>query len=235
MSPWTRWTMLAATGGSLLGCRGSGEAIRDGAKPAGADSSASPIAAKVAQYTAVRLTADLAGLSDRERRMLPLLIEAASEMDTVYQQQYYPARDSLLASVQRPRHAPLHRDQLRTVGPARRGPAVRPRRGRAPRWRGALSARPDRRGVRASRRRLARGGSRAPRASTPSCAGTAPGALVAVPYHQAFAAPHADAQRPSSARPPGSPTTPASGGISSFAPGPSRPTTIGRATSRGWT
>src|SRR5215211_4063669 len=58
--------------------------------------------ARVAQYTSVRLTADLAGLSERERRMLPLLIEAAAEMDTVFQQQYYHAQDSLLASVTDP-------------------------------------------------------------------------------------------------------------------------------------
>ena len=31
--------------------------------------------------------------------MIPLLIEAAAAMDTVYQQQYYPAKDSLLASL----------------------------------------------------------------------------------------------------------------------------------------
>ncbi|MEP6688289.1 MAG: Zn-dependent hydrolase [Gemmatimonadales bacterium] len=64
--------------------------------------SASTVAAKVAQYTTVRLTADLAGLSERERRMLPLLIEAATQMDTVYQHQYYHARDSLLASATDP-------------------------------------------------------------------------------------------------------------------------------------
>ena len=54
---------------------------------------------KLAQYTPVRLTADLSGLSDRERRMIPLLIEAAREMDTVFWQQVYPARDSLLVTI----------------------------------------------------------------------------------------------------------------------------------------
>jgi len=39
---------------------------------------------KLAQYTPVRLTADLSGLSERERRMIPLLIEAAQEMDTIF-------------------------------------------------------------------------------------------------------------------------------------------------------
>jgi Peptidase family M49 len=57
------------------------------------------IAQKLAQYTPVRLTADLSGLSERERRMISLLIEAAQEMDTIFWQQVYPARDSLLATV----------------------------------------------------------------------------------------------------------------------------------------
>jgi hypothetical protein len=57
------------------------------------------IAQKLAQYTPVRLTADLGGLSERERRMIPLLIEAAQEMDTIFWQQVYPAKDSLLATV----------------------------------------------------------------------------------------------------------------------------------------
>ena len=129
MSPWTRWAMLAALGASLLGCRERAVTRAATEAHAGGGGHFGPVdGAKVAQYTTVRLTADLAGLSERERRMLPLLIEAASEMDTVYQQQYYPARDSLLASVSGLRHAPLHRDQLRPVGPARRGSAVRPRR-----------------------------------------------------------------------------------------------------------
>jgi hypothetical protein len=57
------------------------------------------IARKLVQYTPVRLTADLSGLSERERRMIPLLIEAAQEMDTIFWQEVYPARDSLLATV----------------------------------------------------------------------------------------------------------------------------------------
>ena len=57
------------------------------------------IAQKLAQYTPVRLTADLNALSERERRMIPLLIEAAQQMDSIFWQQVYPARDSLLATV----------------------------------------------------------------------------------------------------------------------------------------
>jgi hypothetical protein len=57
------------------------------------------VAAKLAQYTPVRLTADLGGLTDKERRMLPLLIAAAQEMDTIFWEQAYRARDSLLGSL----------------------------------------------------------------------------------------------------------------------------------------
>ena len=60
---------------------------------------ARPVAEKLDQYTPVRLTADLSGLSDRERRMIPLLMEAAQEMDSVFWQQVYPARDSLLGAI----------------------------------------------------------------------------------------------------------------------------------------
>jgi hypothetical protein len=45
------------------------------------------------------LTAELGGLSDKERRMIPLLIEAAQLMDSIFWQEAYPARDSLLQSV----------------------------------------------------------------------------------------------------------------------------------------
>jgi len=54
---------------------------------------------EVEQYTTVRLTADLSRLTENERRMVPLLIEAAAAMDTVYHQQVYPPQDSLLASL----------------------------------------------------------------------------------------------------------------------------------------
>ena len=86
--------MAVLLAGSLA-CQGSeaGEAVtgRAGAGPA--------IEQKLARYTPVRLTADLSGLSDRERRMIPLLIRAAQEMDTIYWQQVYPGRDSLMGTV----------------------------------------------------------------------------------------------------------------------------------------
>ena len=87
---WAAILALAATA-----CGGSDAAEdRLGGTAAGV-----PMARKLAQYTPVRLTADLSGLSQRERRMIPLLIEAAQEMDSIFWRQVYPARDSLLAEI----------------------------------------------------------------------------------------------------------------------------------------
>jgi hypothetical protein len=105
MHRWTHWITTGCVGGILLGCRGSADAIKGAeaaSPPAAGDAAAGALADKVAQYTPVRLTADLGGLSQRERRMVPLLIEAAAAMDTVYQQQLYPAKGSLLASLTDP-------------------------------------------------------------------------------------------------------------------------------------
>jgi hypothetical protein len=94
MRRWSTWAMAAAMG--LAGCRESGQ--RSAAASAGAVTP-SPLESQVAQYASVRLSSDLSGLSDKERRMLPLLIDAASIMDTVFRRQLYPAYDSLLPSL----------------------------------------------------------------------------------------------------------------------------------------
>jgi hypothetical protein len=57
---------------------------------------------RVEQYATVQLTADLSGLSDAERQMIPLLIEAADQMDVLFWQQAYGNKDSLLASTDDP-------------------------------------------------------------------------------------------------------------------------------------
>jgi hypothetical protein len=62
----------------------------------------SPIERKLAQYTTVRLTSDLQKLSENERRMIPLLIDAARSMDAIYWRQAYGNRDSLLRSIKDP-------------------------------------------------------------------------------------------------------------------------------------
>src|SRR5262245_9588852 len=87
------WSAILALS---TGACGGGEAKAGAVEEAGGPPS---IEQKLARYTPVRLTADLSGLSERERRVIPLLIEAAQEMDTIFWQQVYPARDSLLATV----------------------------------------------------------------------------------------------------------------------------------------
>jgi hypothetical protein len=93
MSQWTQGVLMAGLVG-LAACGGGREAAR--ASTGETKAGTAGIADKVAQYTPVRLTADLSRLSDRERRMLPLLIDAAAAIDTMYRLQYYPALDSLL-------------------------------------------------------------------------------------------------------------------------------------------
>ncbi len=58
-----------------------------------------PTAVPLDQYVTVRLTADVSSLSDNQRAMLGLLIEASTEMDDIYWQQAYGNRDSLLSSL----------------------------------------------------------------------------------------------------------------------------------------
>jgi hypothetical protein len=61
--------------------------------------SSSDIQRKLAQYTTVRLTSDLRRLSENERRMIPVLIDAARWMDSIYWREAYGNGDSLLHSI----------------------------------------------------------------------------------------------------------------------------------------
>ncbi|HYH81500.1 MAG TPA: hypothetical protein VEX86_16975 [Longimicrobium sp.] len=60
------------------------------------------IGQRLARYTTVRLTTDLSQLTPNERRMIPLLIDAAREMDPVFWMQAYGDRDRLLAGITDP-------------------------------------------------------------------------------------------------------------------------------------
>jgi hypothetical protein len=146
------------------------------------------MAARVAQYTPVRLTADLSGLSEKERRMIPLLIQAAAGMDTVYQLQYYHARDSLTASLTDPA---TRRFVEINYGPwdrlASDSPFVA---GVGPRAPGAELYPPD-----LTKEEFERAAARSPAAGR-ALRGTytvvrrdSAGALMAVPYHRAYETP----------------------------------------------
>ncbi len=75
----------------LAACR-AGEAPKVTATVPGLDS-------LLAQYTTVRLEADLSRLSDHERQMLPPLIDAAQVMDDIYWREMIGPRDSVLGMV----------------------------------------------------------------------------------------------------------------------------------------
>ena len=57
---------------------------------------------RLRNYTSFRLESDLRVLSENQRRMLPLLIEAADVMDGLFQQQAYGDLDRLLAGISDP-------------------------------------------------------------------------------------------------------------------------------------
>jgi len=98
MANWINWAMVAGYGLGLAGCQG--DPSKAGASPP--QISDSPIERKLAQYTTVRLTADLDKLTASERQMIPLLIDAARSMDSIYWRQAFGHRDSLLQSIQDP-------------------------------------------------------------------------------------------------------------------------------------
>ena len=90
---------------ALAGCRlESEDAVPPLVSPTATTDGLTPddslLTEKLGQYTTVRLDADLSGLSDSTRQMLPLLIAAGQAMDEVFWQEAYPAgRDSLLNSL----------------------------------------------------------------------------------------------------------------------------------------
>jgi Peptidase family M49 len=97
MTNWTGWATVAL-GLGLTACQANPS--KDGASTSTATDS--PIDKKLAQYTTVRLTTDMGKLSDNERRMIPVLIDAARSMDAIFWRQAYGSRDSLVGSIKDP-------------------------------------------------------------------------------------------------------------------------------------
>ena len=64
-----------------------------------AQSRPSAMTARHAKYTTVRLTADLSRLTEKERQMIPLLIDAAKAMDEIFWIEAYGAKDSLFRAL----------------------------------------------------------------------------------------------------------------------------------------
>lgn len=90
-------TALALTASLLaFGCQPADQATTD---PEAAPT-VSAGEALLAKYTTVRLTTDTSQLSDAEKQMIPLLIEAAEAMDGAFWQQAYGDKDALLGSIE---------------------------------------------------------------------------------------------------------------------------------------
>ncbi len=91
-----RWLAIAGIGASvpvlLTSCG------RESADTAPVDG----IEERLDRYATVRLTTDMSALSENERAMLPLLIEAAQPMTDLFWAQAYGSRDSLLNSIEDP-------------------------------------------------------------------------------------------------------------------------------------
>ncbi|HEU4629107.1 MAG TPA: hypothetical protein VFS08_05155 [Gemmatimonadaceae bacterium] len=101
-----RPTILLLALGSVVALQGGCRVASDDAGAAtmsAADTVLQPIpgavAAGLAKYTTVRLSADTAALSPKERQMIPLLVEAAKLMDDVYWREVYGDRERLLAAL----------------------------------------------------------------------------------------------------------------------------------------
>jgi hypothetical protein len=78
------------------------ESIRPPTPPASVAPSLATPAERLARYTTVRLQADTASLTKKERLMLPLLVDAAREMHDIYWTQAVGPRDSVLATIADP-------------------------------------------------------------------------------------------------------------------------------------
>ena len=83
---------------ALIGVLAACSAPSDHAAPAATGSADSLLAA----YTTVPLQADLSALSETQRRMIPLLIDAADAIDDIYWLEVAGPRDSVLASITDP-------------------------------------------------------------------------------------------------------------------------------------
>ena len=61
--------------------------------------STSYVEQRLAGYVKVKLSTDLSKLTEKEKQMLPLLIQAAEIMDELFWRQVYDKKDSLLKAV----------------------------------------------------------------------------------------------------------------------------------------
>ncbi|MBD3869124.1 MAG: Zn-dependent hydrolase [Acidobacteria bacterium] len=89
--------LMLAIAALTLACQSGGDApATDGSDLEGA------MASEVAKYAVFELTADLSGLTENQKKMIPLLIEASDAMDEIFWLESYGDRDALLDSLTDP-------------------------------------------------------------------------------------------------------------------------------------
>ncbi|MFN0256220.1 dipeptidyl-peptidase 3 family protein [Pedobacter ureilyticus] len=88
----------AAVATVITACTGK-NTTEEGSVKKEVDSLTEYVAQRLPIYEKVRLSTDLNLLTPNERKVLPLLIEAAQIMDELFWKQAYPQRDSLLATI----------------------------------------------------------------------------------------------------------------------------------------
>lgn len=96
----TIYFSLAITGTLFLsGCTGDTKSNTDNGTVVERDSLNEYVAQRLPIYERVKLTSNINNLSVNDRKILPLLIQAAEIMDELYWKQAYPQRDSLMATI----------------------------------------------------------------------------------------------------------------------------------------
>jgi hypothetical protein len=90
---------LAVSVGALSSCTGNNKPTDEKKVVVQKDSLTNYVAQRLPIYERVKLTTNINQLSVNDRKILPLLIQAAEIMDDLYWKQAYPQRDSLLATI----------------------------------------------------------------------------------------------------------------------------------------
>ena len=207
-------------------------AEEDATVPTETDTADAAIQELLGKYTTFRLEADLSALSENERQMIPLLVEAAQAMDEAFWIQAYGDKGSLLGSLDdaHRRFAEINYgpwDRLNGnepfvdgVGPKPKGANLYPEDASAEAIEAAAEENPALLGLYTLVRRD--DACCPPESSSPSPTARPSPSFTAPPPK-------------SSAPPPSWPRTPGSSATSSCAPRHSSPTNTVRATSPGWT
>jgi len=90
---------IACSASLFYACTNTGKPSEEKTTVVQKDSLTDYVAARLPIYERVKLTTNLNQLSVNDRKILPLLIQAAEIMDELYWKQAYPQRDSLMATI----------------------------------------------------------------------------------------------------------------------------------------